>query len=228
MGFQTAPVAGPRRCCGHLGSFRLQQVGASCGFGLAKKRWSERFRRFFALISVKKTYEINGAFVKQATTRFCRISYGVFTIRTKVGGASLPGLPPDPRNISFYELDDAGKIVYVRDIPESVTKPPPLQALAAMLQPQLRIFATRSSAVGGEPADNTRGLFRLLVKPLKPGFLRDLMALQLRVTLVRSYQILPREGPSPEWIDFRNAQSEARKDREIPKKKCEIGVLCSE
>ena len=69
----------------------------------------------------------------------------------------IVGAPEDSpriRGISFYELNDAGKIVYVRDIPESVTKPPPLQALAAMLQPKLRIFAPRSSVVSGEERCN--------------------------------------------------------------------------
>eukprot|EP00438_Fugacium_kawagutii_P021611 Skav212195 [mRNA] locus=scaffold754:599424:601623:- [translate_table: standard] len=49
-----------------------------------------------------------------------------FTWNVEIVGASADA--PRIRGISFYELNDAGKIIYVRDIPESVTKPPPLQA----------------------------------------------------------------------------------------------------
>ncbi|CAK9065076.1 Hypothetical protein SCF082_LOCUS33388 [Durusdinium trenchii] len=71
-----------------------------------------------------------------------------FTWNVEIAGA--PTDAPRIRGISFYELNDAGKIIYVRDIPESAAKPPPLQALAAMLRPRLRVFFPRSSVVAGE------------------------------------------------------------------------------
>jgi hypothetical protein len=36
--------------------------------------------------------------------------------------------------------DDAVRVTYVRDIPESVLKPAPVQALAALGNPALRVF----------------------------------------------------------------------------------------
>jgi hypothetical protein len=50
------------------------------------------------------------------------------------------------KGISFYEFSPSkdgkgiGQISYIRDIPEPAIKPPPLQALAALRQPGLRIF----------------------------------------------------------------------------------------
>jgi len=66
-----------------------------------------------------------------------------FTWNVEIAGVSADA--PKIRGISFYGLDGDGKIAYVRDIPESVSKPPPLQALAALLQPKLRIFQPRAS-----------------------------------------------------------------------------------
>jgi len=58
----------------------------------------------------------------------------------------IAGVPEDAQRIggiSFYRLNDAGKIDFVRDIPESALKPPPLQALAAAVRPDVRVFQTR-------------------------------------------------------------------------------------
>ncbi|CAJ1405630.1 unnamed protein product [Effrenium voratum] len=75
-----------------------------------------------------------------------------FTWNVEIAGA--PEDAPRIKGISFYELDDKGKIAYVRDIPESLQKPPPLQALAAAVQPRLRVFLPRSSVVTGEERCN--------------------------------------------------------------------------
>mmetsp|Transcript_16837 Transcript_16837/g.39950 ORF Transcript_16837/g.39950 Transcript_16837/m.39950 type:complete len:441 (+) Transcript_16837:55-1377(+) len=71
-----------------------------------------------------------------------------FTWNVEISGA--PEDAPRIRGISFYELNSAGEIAYVRDIPESTTKPPPLQAMAAAFRPKLRVFQPRSSVVSGE------------------------------------------------------------------------------
>ena len=47
-----------------------------------------------------------------------------------------------PKGISFYESDASGKISYIRDIP--ATAPAPLQALAALVNPTLRVFTPRA------------------------------------------------------------------------------------
>lgn len=44
------------------------------------------------------------------------------------------------KGISFYELNDDGFIQYVRDVPESGIKPPPLGKLARQLRPALGVF----------------------------------------------------------------------------------------
>lgn len=68
-----------------------------------------------------------------------------FTWHIEIAG--LPDDAPKVRGISFYELDSAGKISYVRDVPESVLKPPPLQAAATFVRPQLRTFQPRSRSI---------------------------------------------------------------------------------
>eukprot|EP00966_Prymnesium_polylepis_P301081 6956893-Prymnesium_polylepis.1 len=70
-----------------------------------------------------------------------RISEGktgcCFTWSVKVNGAD------GPEGISFYELDRAGRVCYIRDIPAPSIKPPPLGALAAKWDPALRVFSPR-------------------------------------------------------------------------------------
>jgi len=72
----------------------------------------------------------------------------------------IAGVDGETRGISFYELDDDGLISYVRDIPESVIKPPPLQALAAALRPKLRLFQPHKAAAGSEPCNCADGRVR--------------------------------------------------------------------
>lgn len=49
--------------------------------------------------------------------------------------------PETIKGMSFYEIDPVSKLVtYVRDIPESAIKPPPLGALARKLRPGLGVF----------------------------------------------------------------------------------------
>jgi hypothetical protein len=74
-----------------------------------------------------------------------------FTWRVEIAG--LPTDGPQVRGISFYRLNEAGLISFVRDIPESAVKPPPLQALAATLRPELRIIIPRAEAPSVTPAD---------------------------------------------------------------------------
>ena len=59
-----------------------------------------------------------------------------FTWIVKVNGQD------GPKGISFYESDGAGKISYIRDIP--ATTPAPLQAIAALVDPELRVFSPRA------------------------------------------------------------------------------------
>lgn len=72
-----------------------------------------------------------------------------FTWNVEIVGA--PEDAPRIKGISFYELNDAGKIIYVRDIPESSN---PFQGLVAMAQPKLRVLLPRSSVVAGEERCN--------------------------------------------------------------------------
>jgi len=72
-----------------------------------------------------------------------------FTWNVEIVGA--PEDAPRIKGISFYELNDAGKITYVRDIPESSN---PFQGLVAMAQPKLRVLLPRSSVVAGEERCN--------------------------------------------------------------------------
>ena len=54
----------------------------------------------------------------------------------------LDGAAETIKGISFYEMDpQTRKIVYVRDIPESAIKPPPLGKLARVIRPGLGIFS---------------------------------------------------------------------------------------
>lgn len=53
----------------------------------------------------------------------------------------LDGQTDAIKGISFYELDpDSRKVCYVRDVPESAIKPPPLGRLARILNPGLGVF----------------------------------------------------------------------------------------
>jgi hypothetical protein len=54
----------------------------------------------------------------------------------------LDGVEADPiKGMSFYDLDPiTRKIVYVRDVPESAIKPPPIGLLARQLRPKLGVF----------------------------------------------------------------------------------------
>ena len=51
----------------------------------------------------------------------------------------LSGVEGSTAGISFYSVAD-GKVTYVRDIPQPAISPPPLQTLAAQLNPRLRKF----------------------------------------------------------------------------------------
>ena len=48
-----------------------------------------------------------------------------------------------PSGISFYEVDEKGRVCYIRDIPAPSIKPPPLATLAALVRPKLRFFSPR-------------------------------------------------------------------------------------
>ena len=53
----------------------------------------------------------------------------------------LEGAPSAIKGISFYEIDtDTGLITYVRDVPESGIKPPPLGKIARQFRPALGVF----------------------------------------------------------------------------------------
>jgi len=65
-----------------------------------------------------------------------------FTWHVEIAG--LPTDGPEIRGISYYGLNDAGLINFVRDIPESAIKPPPLQALAASVRPDIRVMMPRA------------------------------------------------------------------------------------
>merc|ERR1712070_613499 len=73
-----------------------------------------------------------------------RISEGsrgcAFTWLVKINGAD------GPRGISYYEVDNSGKVCFVRDIPAPSIRPPPLQTLAAAFDPKLRVFKARERA----------------------------------------------------------------------------------
>jgi hypothetical protein len=48
---------------------------------------------------------------------------------------------PGPKGVSLYELNPDSKLIkYVRDIPESAIKPPPLGAMARILRPAFGVF----------------------------------------------------------------------------------------
>ena len=73
-----------------------------------------------------------------------RISEGeracAFTWLVRVNGAD------GPQGVSFYEVDESGAVVFIRDIPAPSIKPPPLAALAATVDPLLRVFTPRQTA----------------------------------------------------------------------------------
>jgi len=50
----------------------------------------------------------------------------------------VAGQPGAVKGITYYEVNEKGKVVYVRDVPESPTKPPPIQQVARLLRPGLR------------------------------------------------------------------------------------------
>mmetsp|Transcript_26995 Transcript_26995/g.89588 ORF Transcript_26995/g.89588 Transcript_26995/m.89588 type:complete len:424 (-) Transcript_26995:104-1375(-) len=50
----------------------------------------------------------------------------------------IKGQPRGIKGATFYEVDREGKVCYVRDVPESATKPPPVQYAARLLRPGLR------------------------------------------------------------------------------------------
>jgi hypothetical protein len=52
----------------------------------------------------------------------------------------LAGVEQATKGISFYSLDNEGKLGYLRDIPEPAIKPPPLRSLAALVRPRLGKF----------------------------------------------------------------------------------------
>lgn len=60
----------------------------------------------------------------------------------------VAGQPRGIRGVTFYEIDDKGKVKYVRDVPESATKPPPVQQAARMLRPGLRRLQAASPLPG--------------------------------------------------------------------------------
>lgn len=65
-----------------------------------------------------------------------RVQGCCFTWRVEIAGTE-----GSTRGISFYEFDPAtNKIVYIRDIPEPAIKPPPLQKLASLKEPGLKVF----------------------------------------------------------------------------------------
>jgi len=54
----------------------------------------------------------------------------------------IAGQPRGIRGITYYQVNDAGKVCYVRDVPESASKPPPVQQIARALRPGLRKLQT--------------------------------------------------------------------------------------
>jgi len=72
-----------------------------------------------------------------------RISEGAracaFTWRVLINGQE------GPEGISFYEVDAQGKVCFVRDIPAPSLRPPPFGALAATVDPQLRVLRPREA-----------------------------------------------------------------------------------
>ena len=61
----------------------------------------------------------------------------------------IEGIDAAPvRGVSFYKFDTSAatpRITFLRDVPESAIKPPPLRAAAKALRPGLQSFATRSA-----------------------------------------------------------------------------------
>jgi hypothetical protein len=55
---------------------------------------------------------------------------------------TIEGQETSIKGVSFYKMDPMSRqVTYVRDIPESALKPPPLGALARLLQPGLGVFS---------------------------------------------------------------------------------------
>ena len=44
------------------------------------------------------------------------------------------------KGISFYEVNESGMVIYVRDVPESGLKPPPLGKLGRQFRPSVGTF----------------------------------------------------------------------------------------
>ncbi|KAL3926016.1 MAG: hypothetical protein SGILL_000015 [Bacillariaceae sp.] len=62
----------------------------------------------------------------------------------------IEGQDASIKGMSFYQLDPDSRLVkYVRDVPESAVKPPPLGRLASLLQPGLGVFS--GVPAGGRP-----------------------------------------------------------------------------
>jgi SnoaL-like domain len=63
----------------------------------------------------------------------------------------LEGADTTVKGLSFYELDPQSRLItYVRDVPESAIKPPPLGGLARALRPGLGVF--QGVPTGSRPA----------------------------------------------------------------------------
>jgi len=62
----------------------------------------------------------------------------------------LEGIENTVKGISFYELDESSRLIkYVRDVPESAIKPPPLGNLARLLRPGIGVF--QGVPIGSRP-----------------------------------------------------------------------------
>ena len=57
-----------------------------------------------------------------------------FTWRIKVNGNEAAD------GVSFYDTNAEGKVDFIRDIPSPLITPAPVQALAALMRPKLRVF----------------------------------------------------------------------------------------
>ncbi len=75
-----------------------------------------------------------------------------FTWKIKIKGEEAAD------GVSFYDMrgspEGGRKVTFIRDIPSPLVKPPPLQKLAALLNPQLRVFAPLQEGPGGYFAED--------------------------------------------------------------------------
>ena len=150
------PLAAPRvpSNASDLVSYLWREVQGTSGF-------REEALRYFSENIVYEDLNFDAPFVgKPATAAFLeefdipglafvpdRISDGdracCFTWEVDLGVEGAARV----KGISFYECERVGegegvRVAYVRDIPEPTMKPPPLQALAAAVNPATRVFAT--------------------------------------------------------------------------------------